>query len=171
MAISVNTDLVLDVLRAGNPERAAIADANLQTKKTSSFEIAAAGEKFATELAAKAAGSAPAVVLPKNVADMRSQSITQGVDQSFQKFEGVILEQFVKEMLPQDASSVFGEGTAGDIWKGMMAQQIGNTLAKAGGVGIAQQLQAQSENANQAANIIHTNERDILDTLDENPKP
>ena len=70
--------------------------------------------------------------MPNNVADMRQQFIKPDADESFKKFEAVILEQFVQHMLPQDASAVFGEGTAGDIWKSMMAQQIGNTLAKGG---------------------------------------
>lgn len=165
MAISVNTDLVLDVLKAGNPDRAAIADAHLQTKKTSSFEIAAAGEKFATELAAKATS-----IGPNTLVDMRQQLSKPVGDESFKKFEAVILEQFVQHMLPKEASAVFGEGTAGDIWKGMMAQQIGDTLSKHGGIGIAQQLQARSESADQAAKIIHSNERDILEALDEVPK-
>lgn len=165
MAISVNTDLVLDVLKAGNPERAAIADASLQTKKISSIEIADAGEKFATELAAKAP-----VTAPNDLSDMRRQFVKPDADGSFQKFEAVILEQFVQNMLPKDASAVFGEGNTGDIWKSMMAQQIGDTLAKGGGIGIAQQLQTRSENTNQAAKIIHSNERDILEALDEVPK-
>lgn len=165
MAISVNTDLVLDVLRAGNPERAAIADANLQTRKVPALEIAAAGEKFAAELASKAT-----TVAIDGLADMRQKLAKSDVDGSFKKFEAVILEQFVQHMLPQEASAVFGEGTPGDIWKSMMAQQIGDTLAKSGGIGIAQQLQARSESADQAAKIIHTNERDVLDALDKSPK-
>lgn len=165
MAISVNTDLVLDVLRAGSPERTAIADANLQMKKISPVEIAAAGEEFVAELASK-----EAVSVPNNLADMRQQFIKSDTGGSFKKFEAVILEQFVQHMLPEDASNVFGEGTAGDIWKGMMAQQIGATLAKGGGVGIAEQLQARSERADQSAKIIHSNERDIIDTLDDSPK-
>lgn len=171
MAISVNTDLVLDVLKAGNTQRAAIADAHLQTKKTSSFEIAAAGEKFAAELASKTADTAPKSALSSNLPDMRLRFAKPDVDESFQKFEAVILEQFVKDMLPQEASAVFGEGTAGDIWKGMMAQQIGDAVAKGGGIGIAQQLQTRSESNSQAANIINSNERDILDALDDGPKP
>lgn len=165
MAISVNTDLVLDVLRAGNPQRAAIADANLQTKKISPVEIAAAGDKFAAELAAKTPTG-----LPNDLSDMRQKLVKPDVNQSFEKFEGVILEQFIQQMLPQDASAVFGEGTAGDIWKSMMAQQIGDTLSKSGGIGIAQQLQAQSERVDQTTKIIHSNERDVLKTLDESSK-
>jgi Rod binding domain-containing protein len=43
-------------------------------------------------------------------------------------------------MLPQDASVVFGKGTAGTIWRSMLAEQIGNEMAKGNGVGIAKQL-------------------------------
>lgn len=162
MAISVNTDLVLDVLGAGNPERAAIADAALQTKKIPSIEIAAAGEKFATELASK-----DIVTGPNNLDNLRQKFTEPLINESFKKFEAVILEQFVKDMMPQDSSAVFGEGTAGDIWKGMMAEQMGSAIAKGGGIGIAQQLQTRSESTSQAANIINSNERDVLDSLDE----
>jgi Rod binding domain-containing protein len=47
---------------------------------------------------------------------------------------------FVESMLPKDAEQVFGKGSAGNIWRSMMAEQIGNEMAKGKGIGIAQQL-------------------------------
>ena len=47
---------------------------------------------------------------------------------------------FVESMLPKDASDVFGKGTAGTIWRSMLAEQIGNEMAKGNGIGIAKQL-------------------------------
>ncbi len=57
-----------------------------------------------------------------------------------QEFEAFILRSFVETMLPDDATASYGSGTAGDIWKGMKAEQIGNALARSGGIGIAEQL-------------------------------
>jgi peptidoglycan hydrolase FlgJ len=57
-----------------------------------------------------------------------------------QEFEAFVLRSFVETMLPDDATASYGSGTAGDIWKGMKAEQIGNALARAGGIGIAEQL-------------------------------
>jgi flagellar protein FlgJ len=57
-----------------------------------------------------------------------------------QEFEAFILRTFVETMLPDDATASYGSGTAGDIWKGMKAEQIGNAMARSGGIGIAEQL-------------------------------
>jgi len=40
-------------------------------------------------------------------------------------------------MLPDDAQAVFGEGTAGSIWKSFLAEEIGKQIAQAGGIGLA----------------------------------
>ncbi len=53
-------------------------------------------------------------------------------------------------MLPQKADAVFGEGTAGDVWKSMLAEQIANQMAAGGGIGIAAQL-AKSNGADHKA--------------------
>lgn len=57
-----------------------------------------------------------------------------------QQFEAFILRTFVETMLPDDATASYGSGTAGDIWKGMKAEQIGNAMARSGGIGIAEKL-------------------------------
>ena len=58
-----------------------------------------------------------------------------------QKFEGFVLRTFVESMLPKNATAVFGEGTAGDIWRSMMAEKIGEEIAASGGIGIAALLE------------------------------
>lgn len=55
----------------------------------------------------------------------------------FQKFEAMVLRQFVETMLPDKAESVYGEGVAGDMWKSMMAEHLADTMAARGGIGIA----------------------------------
>jgi peptidoglycan hydrolase FlgJ len=45
-------------------------------------------------------------------------------------------------MLPKESEEVFGKGTAGGVWKSMLAEQLGNQLAKGNGIGIAKQLAA-----------------------------
>jgi len=54
-----------------------------------------------------------------------------------QDFEAFVLQSFVEAMLPRDAERVFGGGTAGDIWKSMLAEQVAKELARSGGIGIA----------------------------------
>jgi len=52
----------------------------------------------------------------------------------------MILQSFIGDMLPKDSEALYGEGTAGEIWKGMMAEQLGAALAKGGGIGIAARM-------------------------------
>jgi hypothetical protein len=68
----------------------------------------------------------------------------------YRKFEAFILQMFVESMLPKEANEVFGKGTAGSVWRSMLAEQIGNEMSKGNGLGIAQQL-AKSRAATDAA--------------------
>jgi Rod binding domain-containing protein len=45
-------------------------------------------------------------------------------------------------MLPKQSEDLFGKGTAGTVWRSMMAEQLGNQLAQGKGIGIAKQLAA-----------------------------
>ena len=53
-------------------------------------------------------------------------------------FESVVLRTFVEAMLPKEA---FGEGTAGHMWRGQMADALADTLARSGGIGLAATLE------------------------------
>ena len=42
--------------------------------------------------------------------------------------------------MPKNETDVYGEGTAGDIWKSMLSDQIARQIAKSGAFGISKQL-------------------------------
>jgi len=63
-------------------------------------------------------------------------------EKAYQNFEAMVLSSFVETMLPQNADATFGAGTAGEIWRSMLAQQIATQMAAAGGIGIAAQLRS-----------------------------
>ena len=54
-----------------------------------------------------------------------------------QEFEAFALRNFVESMLPDEKSTFFGSGTAGSIWRSMLAEHLGASLAENGGIGIA----------------------------------
>jgi hypothetical protein len=58
----------------------------------------------------------------------------------FSQFEAFVLQSFLQAMLPKHADSVFGRGTAGEIWKSMLAEQLASEIARSGRVGIARQI-------------------------------
>lgn len=56
------------------------------------------------------------------------------------QFEAFVLQSFIQAILPQNATEVFGEGTAGEVWKSMLAEKMAMQMAEAGGVGIAKMI-------------------------------
>lgn len=143
MAISPPSDLVLDVVRAADPAKVRQAHRNLLDKS-------AAGAQTAFDLASgRPVG-----------ADVRAGD-ADSVPQSYRDFEAMVLQTFIQSMLPTDASNTFGEGTAGDMWKGMMAEQLGRVLADGGGVGIARQLAEDAQRAEARADPANTPGGDV----------
>lgn len=67
----------------------------------------------------------------------------------YKKFEAVMLQNFIEKMFTSDTSDVFGKGQAGNIWRSMMSEAIGNEMAEAGGIGIAKMLEKQHKTQNQ----------------------
>ena len=88
-----------------------------------------------------------------------------------------MLGNFVQTMLPSDNEDVYGKGTAGDIWKGMMADKIGQVISEGGGIGIAERLSKQAANpvvpagalseavVNKAASLVSEVQMTILDDV------
>jgi flagellar protein FlgJ len=138
MAINPPSDIVLDVLRAADPVRVEAA-----TQRLNALGNNASGTDFATVLDATAK-SASAAGAP-NAADMRRRlMVASAPDQKAAhaqvEFEASILNSFVGQMMPKDASAFYGEGQAGDIWKSMLSDQIAHQIAKSGQLGIAKRL-------------------------------
>jgi hypothetical protein len=111
MAVTLTTDIVGDVMRAASPERLEAARAKLRSH--------AAGEPGAAQMALSRRANAPDEAA------------------AYKKFDAMVLSQFVEAMLPKEAESVYGGGLAGDMWKSMMAQQLGESLSAQGAVQIA----------------------------------
>ncbi len=160
MSISPPTDIVLDVARAADPARASEAAARLNRAKPGD---AAAFARLVNDTSATSAaspslppgGPAPAK-LPANSA------------KAFQQFEAMTLATMIESAMPDDATSAYGSGTAGSVWKSMMAEQLGKQMAAAGGIGLASMLERKAvanlggdmtgaEAGSQARSLIMTN--------------
>lgn len=139
MIVTATPDLVLDVLEAADPVTQRTATAKLDALKSSDADFAAT---MATEASkAKAAADQSAATQSTTVNGPPVQVIKKpGQDEVYRKFEAFILQTFVETMLPKDSEQVFGKGTAGGVWKSMLAEQLGAQLAKGKGIGIAKQL-------------------------------
>lgn len=165
MAISPPSDIILDVARAADPERLKVATAKLDRLADTAGtafaslmpEVSEAGKAVAALAdAGPAADPAPSTPFDLHRARLRLQNETalaSRVDaasasagnprsRALESFEAMVLSTFVGSMLPEGAEDVYGSGTAGDVWKSMLSDQLGKQMAKAGGIGIADRLLA-----------------------------
>lgn len=135
MSIQTATDLILDVVKAADPAIAQRAEAMLEAASVRKSAQAAGTPAFEHQLLAS---NDPAGALSPAQMDAAADKTAQ----SYQRFEAMVLQNFIGGMLPQDSEELYGKGTAGEIWRSMMAEQLGAVLAKGGGIGIAARLLA-----------------------------
>ena len=139
MAIDASADIVMEVAKAADPERAAAVAQRLNA-------LAGAAGADTADFADTLAATAPTAASAPSAADARAR-FAAAADASDEKaakvkteFESVMLNTFVSEMLPKDASTVFGQGLAGDMWKSMLADQVSRQMAKSDALGIGKRL-------------------------------
>jgi Rod binding domain-containing protein len=117
----------LDALKSSDADFAAAMDAEVSKAAAAADQSAAK----VTEAQSGVVNGPPVQVIKKPAAD-----------DVYRKFEAFILQTFVETMLPKNSEELFGKGTAGGVWKSMLAEQLGSQLAKGNGIGIAKQLAA-----------------------------
>ncbi len=144
MIVTATPDLVLDVLEAADPVTQRAATAKLDALKSSGADFAATMDAEVGKAATAAAEQSAAKVagMPSDAVNGAPVQVIKAPasGEVYRKFEAFILQTFVETMLPKDSEEVFGKGTAGGVWKSMLAEQLGNQLAKGNGIGIAKQL-------------------------------
>jgi peptidoglycan hydrolase FlgJ len=148
MIVTPTSDVVLDVLEAADPATQRQATAKLDALKPSDADFAASlnSEVDKAKAAASAAGdpspatTAQAKMGPSSAAAPVRVIKAPAPGEVYRKFEAFVLQVFVETMLPQQANDLFGKGTAGNVWRSMLAEQLGNQLAQGKGIGIAKQL-------------------------------
>jgi len=132
--------LVLDVVKAADPADVQAAQARLVANRAAfaanSLAEAGNGGFDATVDALKHASSSS----DAGLASVKSRSAkTEKVPVAYQKFEAMVLQNFLQNMMPK-SEALYGKGAAGEIWKGMMAEQISSEMSKSGGIGIAEKM-------------------------------
>ena len=120
MPISAPSQIGLDILRS--PALPGIEPARAERLGRSS----AAAAQFEVGGAADAKAADPAG-LPATPA-------------SFKRFEAMVLQTFIQNMLPKDGAAVYGKGMAGDMWKSLLAEKVAEVMADRGGIGIADRV-------------------------------
>ena len=158
MAISPPSDLLLDVAAAADPMKVRAATERL-AKLAADPTAANAGFDAALTRARSGLGSSmPGIAAAKvngTTPDDGSLATLGGAGpgafahrpgvhtkpSAYTKFEAVLLQNFVEAMLPKD-SELFGDKNSASAYRSMMAEQIANQIADAGGIGVAKSIEA-----------------------------
>ena len=155
MSIQPPSDILLDVVKAADPQKAQAMAARLRQVASATASAAAGGaavegprfdDALAGENAAPVAlgegGSPLGTFSARTLSNATALSSREpaGTPSPYQRFEAMVLSGFVEQLLPKSSATLFGAGTAGQVWRSMLAERIADEVAKSGGVGLAQHL-------------------------------
>ncbi|PKA40897.1 rod-binding protein [Rhizobium sullae] len=137
MAISPPSDLVLDVVKAADPMEVQVAQEKLKASRAAfrATSLTENGDGFSAKV-----DVLDGATEKTGLDNVKNRARTEEIPETYRKFEAMVLQNFIKNMLPSDSEQVYGKGATGDIWKGMMAEQLGNVISEGDGVGIAKQM-------------------------------
>jgi hypothetical protein len=145
VSIKPPSDIVLDVAKAADPASSAAATERLARiggdsgKSDPAFADVMSEVETAPPVAMEANAGAPIPVHTGSAPLLRQPQFSEApVDaetKAYQGFQAVLLQNVLSMMLPE-SSDFFGEGSAGEIWRSMLAEQLGNALSKKMDLGI-----------------------------------
>ena len=165
MAISPPSDILLDVANAADPASVRAATARLATlaadptAKAGDFAKAlAAARRDGTASSAGVTGLGGAAHGGSTLASSSSSVAARAAPlkrDTYQKFEAVLLTNFVESMLPKD-DELYGDKQSAGIYRSMLAEQFANQISRAGGIGIAKAVEhAHPSSASLAPHAAH----------------
>ena len=149
MAISPPGDIVLDVLNNADPAALEVAQSKLKAGQATAEaqRLAGTDESFASVMRSDPASETFKIKHRLDGVEKKP------VPETYRKFEAMVLQTFVKSMLPAESEEIYGKGTAGEMWRSMMADEMGQVISKRGGIGIAKSLM-RNEAVNEASGDI-----------------
>jgi flagellar protein FlgJ len=168
MAVSIPSDLIVDVMRNADPARAEATARRLE-QATSNQSPALEFSQMVNALLSRERESEDNITgaitsegaeLPNihggtPVTALRKLSQTEAGGRTgaatYVEFERMVLRNLMEAMMPSAESGIYGGGASSGIWRSMAADQLAGVYAKAGGIGIAEHLHAQEGGGNLTA--------------------
>ncbi len=142
MSIKPISDIVLDVARAADPSKSMAAAERLSRLSPAD----PSSDSFSGHLGTMNGGEAE---LQNQMALMSAKPATTlaPVDartKAYKGLEQLVLQSLVENMLPKETGGFFGGGTAGDIWRSMLAEQLAAQMGKTVDLGLFKSASAAS---------------------------
>jgi flagellar protein FlgJ len=93
---------------------------------------------------ADAAGVTTTASAPSKADIDKAAALSAKTDKAAQDFEAVYISEMLKPMFETvDVDDTFGGGKGEEVFRGMLTQEMGKSIAKQGGFGLANQVKAE----------------------------
>jgi flagellar protein FlgJ len=148
VAINPPSDIVLGAILAADPSKYRAAVDRLRRAGGGTSGKVAAPVATLSASASQRAGTAPGAASANAQGQLASPVRAAATGQTgkspnaFAQLEAFVLQSFIQTMLPKNSQSFFGKGTAGEVWKSMLAEKLGAQIASSNQVGLAKRLAA-----------------------------
>lgn len=144
MAVSLPSDLIVDVMRNADSSRRGAAVARLRSLGETDFASAVDGIARAAPVQEVVAASFASPALSSSPGRVKHMA---GNVEAYRGFEHMVLRNLFESLLPEEKSGAFGGGPSAGVWRSMAADQLAGVYAAGGGVGIARMLASGSQKA------------------------
>lgn len=138
MSIAPPSDIVLDVAKAADPAQVRAATARLASLAggaTTDIDFSSVLDAQSKPLL-----SQPALPAVHAAEISRGHALQSAPGSPYQKFEAVVLQNFLQDVLPKN-SELFGDAFSADAYRSMLAEQVATQVAKSGRLGIAASIE------------------------------
>ena len=142
MAVSLPSDLVMDVMRNADPTRLNTVTAKLQDL-SGDERLSADFANLLDGIHGRHVQSASPEVSPDGGHGFAALPALPGVGahpvapDPYVDFERMVLRNLLESLLPDARSGTFGTGPSAGVWRSMAADQLAGLYASSGGIGIA----------------------------------
>ena len=142
VAINPPSDIVLGSILAADPSKYRAAADRLGRAGWDAVSVAASSA--ATRSASAGQPTASASTHPPLATPAKTAAAGGGgkPPDAFAQLEAFVLQSFIQTMLPKNSQTFFGKGTAGEVWKSMLAEKLGAQIASSNQLGLAKRLAA-----------------------------
>jgi peptidoglycan hydrolase FlgJ len=138
MSIQPISDIILDVANAADPAKVAAVKQKLADAAGGDFAALLLGGSNSGAQRPAVAGWSDQAKSQFFSAPTGARIVEKGASENEAKrgLETLVAKMMVETMLPKEGESTFGKGTAGGVWRSMLADRLASELTRGKGLGI-----------------------------------
>lgn len=137
MSIQPLSDIILDVANAADPVKVAAVKQRLAEASGGDFAALLSGAERPPAADWSASAKAQFFSAPTG-----ARIFERNIDSTEAKrgLESLVAKMMIETMLPKEGAATFGKGTAGGVWRSMLADRLATELTRGKGLGLLQNV-------------------------------